>query len=329
MRSNAWTRSLSISSSSRGGHLWQLRRPLQLRRRRRRPAYAVLIPLISLLLASCGGDADDRDTAGQTGSEAPAGPEELEPAAQERPEERIVDALAPLLAEQPREVHRAIRSDPTGFLSAASSVLESRWVDRVLVDKEFGLPADYVPEDLVYLGEYADPLVVNREGMQLERETAEALAEMAEAAWAEGIVIAASSAYRSYDYQAGLFQRYVDQMGLEEAARVSARPGHSQHQLGTAVDFGSITLAFGDTPAGRWLAEEAWRFGFSLSYPKGAEEITGYSYEPWHFRYLGLDATRLERTYFAGMQQWMLSFLHHHGEELLALRQEMVTKENE
>jgi D-alanyl-D-alanine carboxypeptidase len=296
-------------------------RPLCLRRRHRRPFVTLTILLLSLLLASCGENASDRDTAGQTGSEAPA--------AEETPEERIVDALEPLLAEQPLEVRSAIKSDPQGFVNAASSVLDSRWLTWVLVDKEYGLSADYVPGDLVYLADYADPLVVNREGMQLERETAEALAEMAEAASSEGIVLDASSAYRSYDYQAGLFQRYVDQMGAEEAARVSARPGHSQHQLGTAVDFGSITLAFGATPAGKWLAEEAWRFGFSLSYPEGAEEITGYSYEPWHFRYLGRDATRLERVYFAGMQQWMLSFLHQHGEELLALRGELIDKNNE
>ena len=118
-----------------------------------------------------------------------------------------------------------------------------------------------------------------------------------------------SSAYRSYDYQAGLYNRHVEQLGKAAADRVSARPGHSQHQLGTTIDFGSIAAGYGETPNGRWLAAHAWRFGFSLSYPAGYEEYTGYDYEPWHFRYLGRVGTRLEREFFAGLQQRFLVFL--------------------
>jgi zinc D-Ala-D-Ala carboxypeptidase len=232
-----------------------------------------------------------------------------------------IDLLEALLTDLPLEVRSAIRANPEGFLLAAAAVLESRSLDRVLVDKSNGLSADFVPEELVSLESFAGPLVVNREGMLLERRAAEALAEMAEAAAEEGITLDVSSAYRSYDYQTGLFDRHVAQLGVEEASRVSARPGHSQHQLGTAVDFGSITLAFGETEAGKWLAREAWRFGFSLSYPAGAEEITGYSYEPWHFRYIGTDGTLLERTFFAGVQQWMLEFLDTQGERLPVARE--------
>ncbi len=231
------------------------------------------------------------------------------------------DLLEPLLGALPLEARSAIKANPEAFLRLAIAVAESRPLNWVLVDKHHGLAQDFVPENLVPVVELPGPLVVNREGMLLERRAAEALAEMAEAAAGEGVTLDVSSAYRSYDYQKGLFERHVAQLGMEEASRVSARPGHSQHQLGTAVDFGSITIAFADTAAGRWLAREAWRFGFSLSYPEGAEEITGYSYEPWHFRYLGTDATLLERNYFAGMQQWMLEFLDAHAQHLVVARE--------
>ena len=231
------------------------------------------------------------------------------------------DLLEPLLGALPLEIRSAIKANPEDFLRLAIAVAESRPLNWVLVDKHHGLAPDFVPENLVPVVELPGPLVVNREGMLLERRAAEALAEMAEAAAGEGVTLDVSSAYRSYDYQKGLFDRHVAQLGMEEASRVSARPGHSQHQLGTAVDFGSITIAFADTAAGRWLAREAWRFGFSLSYPEGAEEITGYSYEPWHFRYLGTDATLLERNYFAGMQQRMLEFLDAHARHLVVARE--------
>ncbi len=262
----------------------------------------------AVMLAGC---APDGETPGAD-LPAPAAPAAVDPA---------LEVLDPLLGTLPLEVRSAIKASPDGFLRSAIAVAESRSLNWVLVDKEHALSPDFVPGDLVLLEELPGPLVVNREGMLLERRAAEALAGMAEAAAGEGVILDVSSAYRSYDYQKGLFDRHVAQLGMEEASRVSARPGHSQHQLGTAVDFGSITLPFADTAAGRWLAQEAWRFGFSLSYPEGAEEITGYSYEPWHFRYLGTEATLLERNYFAGVQQWMLEFLDAHARHLVVARE--------
>jgi zinc D-Ala-D-Ala carboxypeptidase len=98
-------------------------------------------------------------------------------------------------------------------------------------------------------------------------------------------------------------------MGREAAERVSARPGTSQHQLGTVVDFGSISDAFALTPEGRWLRDRASDFGFSLSYPKGYEEETGYVWESWHYRYIGRPAARLTERYFSGLQHRFLEFL--------------------
>ena len=94
----------------------------------------------------------------------------------------------------------------------------------------------------------------------------------------------------------------------EEAVRTLAPPGHSQHQLGTAIDFGSIDVSFARTPAGQWLLANAWRYGFSLSYPEGQEALTGYSWEPWHYRYVGRAAAGLIQEFFAGRQQEFLSF---------------------
>ena len=133
---------------------------------------------------------------------------------------------------------------------------------------------------------------------------------MTEAARIDGIELVYSSTYRSYEYQKTVYDRHVRTYGREQADRESARPGMSQHQLGTTIDFGSITDAFGDTAAGKWLVSNARRFGFSLSYPEGGEELTGYRHEIWHYRYLSRVGTLMEREFFASIQQHMLEFFH-------------------
>ncbi len=95
-----------------------------------------------------------------------------------------------------------------------------------------------------------------------------------------------------------MFSGYVQQMGQDQAERISARPGHSEHQMGTAIDFTSASAGYGlgegfaQTPEGAWLSQNAPRFGFVMSYPAGKESVTGYAYEPWHFRYVGIDVAR-------------------------------------
>ena len=202
---------------------------------------------------------------------------------------------------------KRIRTHSQVFLDLVAQVLAADRSFRVLVDKQHALPQDYVPTDLVALDTY--PITTNRTGHRLSRRVMPDLLAMAEAARIDGIELMVSSAYRSFDYQDRLYQRHVDQLGRDAADLVSARPGHSQHQLGTAVDFGSISDGYGETANGRWVAQHAWRFGFSLSYPLGATERTGYNYEPWHFRYLGRVGTRLEREFFGGQQQLLLEFL--------------------
>lgn len=165
----------------------------------------------------------------------------------------------------------------------------------ILVNKEMFLPPDYVPDDLVRPDVrfvFGDEDV---EKSYLRKEAAEALEKMFEAAEAEGIFLYASSGYRSYKRQEAIFQNKVSQVGEEAALEVVAYPGQSEHQTGLAMDITSesnqfqLTESFENTPEGKWLAENAHKFGFILRYPKGKEGITGYSYEPWHFRYVGVE----------------------------------------
>ena len=187
-----------------------------------------------------------------------------------------------------------------------ASITSDPWI-LALVDKLSALPADYVPDDLVSLD--GTGLSVSKKGLSLRKSVLEALLRMDKAARSEGITLVVSSTYRSYAYQSEVYALNVREMGETEASRVSARPGHSQHQLGTALDFGSIDNSFTRTKAGLWLVSNAARFGFSQSYPKGMESVTGYLWESWHYRYIGYEATMLQNEYFGGIQQYLMEFL--------------------
>jgi D-alanyl-D-alanine carboxypeptidase len=200
-----------------------------------------------------------------------------------------------------------IGGDPA-FILELFEIMQTDPYLRVLVDKEHSLAEDYEPEDLTELtgGSYR----VNRTGLFLRKAAAASLEEMAAVARNEGLTLTASSAYRSYNYQVQVYERNVKEMGQQAADRESARPGHSQHQLGLVVDFGSITDAFARTPEGIWLSTNASRFGWSLSYPEGYEDVTGYRWESWHYRYVGTELAGFIDKYFNGIQQYALRFIH-------------------
>lgn len=159
-----------------------------------------------------------------------------------------------------------------------------------LVTKETMLKSDYVPSDLKTVPEYLSPAY----SMQLRADALEQLELLWNAAAYDGIMLQIRSAYRSYGTQEVLFQDYANRYGEDEANRFSARAGQSEHQLGTTVDFGGTAVdlkaAFANTTQGLWLKENAHYFGFAMSYPEGKEHITGYIFEPWHYRYIGIDA---------------------------------------
>lgn len=177
-----------------------------------------------------------------------------------------------------------------------------------LIDKKHNVGSDYVPKDLMPV-KGNDLWNVSRNDLSLRPEAYEALEELSRAALNDGIKLMVSSTYRSYQYQEGLFNRYVKQDGLELAERYSARPGTSQHQLGVAIDFGSITDDWGDTKMGKWVYDHAAEHGWSLSFPQGYEDVTGYMWECWHFRYIGKEACRFQKKWFGDIQQFMLEFI--------------------
>lgn len=205
--------------------------------------------------------------------------------------------------------------DPEEFLADLHRVLEVEKIFRTddlslyyLIDKKHAVGSDYVPRDLIPV-KGNELWNVSRNDLSLRPEAYAALEDLSRAALNDGIKLLVSSTYRSYQYQEGLFNRYVKQDGLELAERYSARPGTSQHQLGVAVDFGSITDDWGDTKMGKWVYDHAADFGWSLSFPQGYEDVTGYMWECWHFRYIGKEACRFQKKWFGNIQQFMLEFL--------------------
>ncbi|MBS3681449.1 D-alanyl-D-alanine carboxypeptidase family protein [Ornithinibacillus massiliensis] len=162
-----------------------------------------------------------------------------------------------------------------------------------LINKQHALPADYVPADLVF-PDVPFPFVEDLPKKQIRQVAADALEELFAAAEQEGLDLYAQSGFRSFETQEYLFASYVSNHGEEEANKFSARPGESEHQSGLAMDVTSpqvnfdLVIEFGDTKEGKWLKDHAAEYGFIIRYPKGKEDITGYQYEPWHIRYVGV-----------------------------------------
>lgn len=147
----------------------------------------------------------------------------------------------------------------------------------LLVNKKYSLPKDYDPG-------------VNKEALkQLKKMQADASAL--------GLDLSLISGYRSYKKQTKLYNSYVKQDGEEKASMYSAKPGHSEHQTGLAFDIGSVDDSFKNTNEAKWIEENAHLYGFIVRYPKNKTDITGYIYEPWHVRYLGIDtATKVKES---------------------------------
>ena len=162
----------------------------------------------------------------------------------------------------------------------------------ILVNKTHPLPEDYEPADLVPVNiPFAH--VGNDSRNYMRRPAAEALETMFRDAEAAGLHPIGVSGYRSYERQKNIYTSNVAVKGEMHTALYSAKPGQSEHQTGLAMDISSpsvqsaLTTDVENTPEGRWLRENAAAYGFILRYPAGKEHITGYAYEPWHFRYVG------------------------------------------
>ncbi|MEG0829952.1 MAG: M15 family metallopeptidase [Anaerovoracaceae bacterium] len=161
----------------------------------------------------------------------------------------------------------------------------------ILVNKTHSIGKKDVPEDLQKLKTVASDRTSTYQ--QMSKPAAIAFEKLAAGAKADGYEIVATTAYRPYNYQKELYDNYVAKDGKTAAETYSAKPGTSEHQTGLSVDVSSpsvsyrLTQEYGKTAEGKWLAQNAHKYGFIIRFLKGRSEITGYEYEPWHIRYVG------------------------------------------
>lgn len=183
----------------------------------------------------------------------------------------------------------APKTENTGTYSAGTSskgyaieVVDGiTYVDGIMIaNKTYSLPSSYNPGGLTGA-------------------CSSAFASMQADAAAEGLNIYVASGFRSYSLQESIYNRYCARDGQAEADTYSARPGHSEHQTGLAIDLNDISSAFANTAEGKWVAENCHKYGFILRYPASDVAKTGYMYEPWHIRYIGVDAAT--RVYESGL----------------------------
>jgi D-alanyl-D-alanine carboxypeptidase len=215
----------------------------------------------------------------------------------------VVVVVLVLVVLQPRSPHATPSPSPTRTTPSKSPSLSPTPTPTPTFDKKQFSTTD-PSSDWVVVNkqnpldpkDYAPPLApLNLPGYkgQMRPEAATALQQMFAAYRQQsGAQLTVVSPYRSYPDQVEVYNRWVRQLGQAQADRQSARPGYSEHQTGLAVDIDTaVDQGFGSTPAGQWLAANSWRYGFILRYPAdpALEQITGYEYEPWHFRYVGVE----------------------------------------
>jgi len=217
--------------------------------------------------------------------------EEKEEEKKEKKEEKKEETEQP--AEEPKKTQEDKKQESEG----EELVVDNPDDILVWVNKERNLPKDYIPEDLV-VPNVKFSFEGENEKKYLRKEAAEALENLFAKAVEDKIDMVAVSGYRSYARQESIFNWNVKQKGYEEANKVSARPGQSEHQTGLAMDVSckevgyDLVEAFEDTKEGVWLKENAHQYGFIIRYPKDKVEITKYSYEPWHIRYVGVEVAQ-------------------------------------
>ena len=175
----------------------------------------------------------------------------------------------------------------------------------MLVNKYNYVTSEFVPDNLVLVEEYA------KNEMYLNKECHDAFINMASHASEEGYNIRAISTYRTIEYQENLYNNYVKSDGVIKADTYSARPGYSEHHTGLAIDVDNKVTSYNDfesTKEFTWMMENAYKYGFILRYPKDST-ITGYIYEPWHFRYVGGDVANYIHEHNITFEEYYYEFL--------------------
>lgn len=200
------------------------------------------------------------------------------PAGEEAEDDILVPEIEPEVTETPFVPSAEMDLDPTSI--------------TVFVNKEYALPKDYVPEKLVTPNVIFN-LTSYDERTLMRPEAAEALEQLFAAAKEDQIILYGISAYRSYQRQTSIFKNNIAKKGKAYTLRYSAVPGTSEHQTGLAIDVSAksqnfkLDNTFAKSPEGKWLEENAHKYGYIIRYPEGDEDITGYAFEPWHIRYVG------------------------------------------
>jgi D-alanyl-D-alanine carboxypeptidase len=260
-----------------------------------------------LLLAACGSptatpgasiDAPDATPAiVQATAAGGLGIERIAPGLAERPGQPVLDATfrVSLVADHcvDRDLEAPTAADPT----------------FTILDRSYGLDAGYAPDDLVAASAAG---FAGGSGTKLVRAViVDDLAALLAASRDAGLELGIESAYRSYASQAATLEIWTARLGPAAALLRTARPGHSEHQLGTAIDFTSPGWSgrVGDWAAesreGAWMAEHAWEYGFVMSYPTESQPETCFAYEPWHYRWIGREAAAEQHASGLGLRQFL------------------------
>lgn len=191
----------------------------------------------------------------------------------ERITERVTERITERVTDTPTQKAPSGEVIDKGVTSKGFKITEKdgiTYIDGIMVvNKTYSLPSDYGPG-------------------KLTADCQAAFNEMQQSAAEDGCTLYVSSGFRSYSLQKSLYERYCARDGKAAADRYSARPGNSEHQTGYAIDLNTIAYSFANTAEGKWVAANCYKYGFILRYPEDKETQTGYRYEPWHIRYVGI-----------------------------------------
>lgn len=255
---------------------------------------------------SAGGKSAGDAKSGNSGGSGAAKPGKTSDKPSDNDGGTAVSALDNLLATNAPAQTIEKNDDGRNVVTNATSLL-------VLVNKKREMPSDYVPEDLV-VPNVKFSFSGENEKKYMRKEAANALEELFAGAKDDDIELAAVSGYRSYKRQKAIFDSNAAKKGAEVANQTSAVPGQSEHQTGLAMDVSSasakyeLETTFGTTKEGKWLAAHAHEYGFIIRYPKGKQDITGYTYEPWHVRYVGKDVAAAVYKSGLTLEQFMAQY---------------------
>ena len=265
----------------------------------------LLVMMMVFTFAACGGDDEavsdaDQNEASQEDQNTEDGASDEEPADEETSAEETASETKENMID-PADAPEDESAPPTGddkSIRGVPELIDVLAYDdgdlMVLVNKYHGTVPDYEPIDMVPV----DPALATWNDLEMKKEAYDAYLEMYEDAKEQGFDLKICSAYRSYETQKGLYNNALASYDPEFAHMYSSYPGRSEHHTGLAIDITSASMDWGlrqdfaDFPDGQWLDEHCQDYGFILRYLKGAEDITGYMYEPWHFRYVGKEAAK-------------------------------------